>query len=111
MTEKYVFRKASSYLFSRYRVYSPFEQPGARYTKYYLSESRVGVKIWNKIPNEFKTLSKGQVLDNEHSYLDIENISSKLKDCKINPVCNLTMSNYLVFNFLYLILLLKFVDD
>ena len=90
MTEKYVFRKASSYLFSRYRVYSPFEQPGARYTTYYLSESRVGVKMWNKIPNEFKTLSKDsfdkqmktslcQNLDNEDSYLDIENISSKLK--------------------------------
>ena len=42
--------------------------------------SRVGVKIWNKIPNEFKTLPKDsfnkqmktslfQVPDNEDSYL------------------------------------------
>ena len=64
-----------------------------------------------------------EILDNEDSYLDIENISSKLKDCiiktncftiKFAPIlycttidvfisyaslCNLTMSNYLVFNF------------
>ena len=56
--------------------------------------SRVGVKIWNKIPKEFKTLSKHsfnkqiktslfQILDNEDSYLDVEKISSKLKDCII----------------------------
>ena len=56
--------------------------------------SRVGVKIWNKIPNEFKTLSKDsfnkkmkttlfQILDSEDSYLDVENIPSKLKDCLI----------------------------
>ena len=56
--------------------------------------SHVGVKIWNKIPNEFKTLSKDsfnkkmkttlfQILDSEDSYLDVENISSKLKDCLI----------------------------
>lgn len=56
--------------------------------------SRVGVKVWNKIPKEFKTLSKDsfnkqmkkslfQILDNEDSYLDVENISSKLKDCII----------------------------
>ena len=53
--------------------------------------SRVGVKIWNKIPNEFKTLSKSsfikqmktsffQILDNEVSYLDVKNISSKTKN-------------------------------
>ena len=56
--------------------------------------SRVGVKIWKKIPNEFKTLSKDsfnkkmkttlfQILDSEDSYLDVENISSKLEDCLI----------------------------
>ena len=56
--------------------------------------SRVGVKIWNKIPKEFKTLSKHsfnkqiktslfQILDNEDSNLDVEKISSKLKDCII----------------------------
>ena len=56
--------------------------------------SRVGVKVCNKIPEEFKTLSKGsfnkqmkkslfQILDNEDSYLDVENISSKLKECII----------------------------
>ena len=56
--------------------------------------SRVGVKVWNKIPKEFKTLSKDsfnkqmkkslfQILDNEDSYLDVENISSKLKECII----------------------------
>ena len=56
--------------------------------------SRVGVKVWNKIPKEFKTLSKDsfnkqmkkslfQILDNEDSYLDIENTSSKLKECII----------------------------
>jgi len=48
----------------------------------------------NKIPKEFKTLSKDsfneqmktslfQILDNEDSYLGVENISSKLKDCMI----------------------------
>ena len=56
--------------------------------------SRVGVKVWNKIPKEFKTLPKDsfnkqmkkslfQILDNEDSYLDVENISSKLKECII----------------------------
>ena len=56
--------------------------------------SRVGVKICNKIPNEFKTLSKDsfnkqmktslfQILDSEDAYLDVEIISSKLKDCII----------------------------
>ena len=55
--------------------------------------SRVGVKVWNKIPKEFKTLSKDsfnkqmkkslfQILENEDSYLDVENIS-KLKECVI----------------------------
>jgi len=54
----------------------------------------LGIKNWNKIPNEFKTLSKDslnkqmktslfQIPDNEDSYLDAENVSSKFKDCII----------------------------
>ena len=53
-----------------------------------------GVEIWNKIPNESNTVSKNsfkkqiktslfQIPHNEDSYLDVENISSKLKDCTI----------------------------
>ena len=64
------------------------------YVLWILSSTNFGVKIWNKIPKEFKTLSKNssnkqmkkslfQILDNEDSYLDVENISSKLKDCII----------------------------
>ena len=56
--------------------------------------SRVGVKIWSKILNEFKSLSKFsfkkqmkkslfQILGNEDTYLDVENITSKFKDCTI----------------------------
>ena len=71
---------------------------GAKYSRRNLQKkafSRVGVrKIWNKIPKEFKTLSKEsfkkqmttslfQILDKEDSYLDVENISSKLKGCII----------------------------
>jgi len=62
-------------------------------TKYSRLNLLVGVKIWNEIPTEFKTLKDSfnrqmktslfQILDNEDSYLDVENISSKLKDCII----------------------------
>ena len=56
--------------------------------------SRMGVKIWNKILNEFKSLSKFsfkkqikkslfQILGNEDTYLDVENITCKFKDCTI----------------------------
>ena len=70
----------------------------AKYSRLKLTKkktfSRVGAKIWNKIPNEFKTLSRNsftkqmktslfQILDNEDSYLDVKNISSKFKDCTI----------------------------
>ena len=71
-----------------------------------------------------------QILDNEDSYLDVENISSKLKDCIIKSnwsdcfiiwfasillwitidvfasyasLYNLTIYNSLIFNFLYIL--------
>lgn len=93
----------------------------------------MNLKHYQELPlkEQMKT-SLFQILDNEDSYLHVENIYSKLKDCTIKTnwsnitllsnlllyfigttidvftsyatLYNLTMSNYSVFNFLYLIL-------
>ena len=59
--------------------------------------SRVGVKVWNKIPSEYKNFSKKifqkketkrvllNILDNEDSYMRPDEIVLKFKDSKIEP--------------------------
>ena len=59
--------------------------------------SRVGVKTWNEIPYKLKTLPKKsfkkelkksllEILKREDSYIEFNEITRKLKQCKMNKV-------------------------